>query len=87
METAIHKMTGLPASRLQIADRGVIRPGAYADLVAFDPSTVSDAATFESPHQYPVGISLVTVNGQITVREGEHTGRLAGRPVRGRGAA
>jgi N-acyl-D-aspartate/D-glutamate deacylase len=87
LETAIHKMTGLPASRLQIADRGVIRPGAYADLVAFDPSTVRDAATFESPHQYPVGISLVAVNGQITVREGEHTGRLAGRPVRGRGAA
>ncbi|MCK5652398.1 MAG: D-aminoacylase [Gemmatimonadetes bacterium] len=87
LETAIHKMTGLPASRLRIADRGVIRPGAYADLVAFDPSTVRDTATFESPHQYPVGISLVAVNGQITVREGEHTGRLAGRPVRGRGAA
>jgi N-acyl-D-amino-acid deacylase len=87
LEKAIHKMTGMPASRLQIADRGVIRPGAYADLVAFDPSTVRDVATFESPHQYPEGISLVVVNGQITVREGEHTGRLAGRPVRGRGAA
>jgi N-acyl-D-amino-acid deacylase len=86
LEIAIHKMTGFPAARLQIADRGVIRPGAYADLVAFDPATVRDVATFENPHQYPEGITLVVVNGQITVREGEHTGRLAGRPVRGRGA-
>ncbi len=85
LETAIHKMTGMPARKIQVEDRGVIRPGAYADLVAFDPSTVRDTATFDDPHQYPEGIDLVVVNGAVTVREGEMTGVLAGRPVRGRG--
>jgi N-acyl-D-amino-acid deacylase len=85
LETAIHKMTGLPARKIQLEDRGVLRPGAYADLVAFNPDTVRDTATFTDPHQYPEGINLVVVNGQVTVREGEMTGVLAGRPVRGRG--
>ncbi len=85
LETAIHKMTGLPARKVQLTDRGVIRPGAYADLVAFDPSTVRDTATFTNPHQYPLGIELVVVNGTITAREGALTGPLAGRPVRGKG--
>jgi len=85
LETAIHKMTGLPAGKIQLADRGVLRAGAYADLVAFDPATVRDTATFEDPRQYPVGISLVVVNGVVTVREGALTGELAGRPVRGKG--
>jgi N-acyl-D-amino-acid deacylase len=85
LETAIHKMTGLPARKIQLEDRGVLRPGAFADLVAFDPDTVRDTATFTDPHQYPQGINLVVVNGQITVREGAMTGTLAGRPVRGRG--
>lgn len=85
LETAIHKMTGLPARKIQLQDRGVVRPGAYADLVAFDPDTVRDTATFTDPHQYPQGINLVVVNGMITVREGEMTGTLAGRPIRGRG--
>jgi N-acyl-D-amino-acid deacylase len=84
LETAIHKMTGLPARKIRLQDRGVIRPGAYADLVAFDPSTVRDTATFEEPHQYPEGIGLVVVNGVLTVRDGKMTGELAGRPVRGR---
>ena len=85
LETAIHKMTGMPAKKIQLEDRGVIRPGAYADLVAFDPSTIRDTATFDDPHQYPEGIHLVVVNGVITVSEGGMTGELAGRPVRGRG--
>ena len=85
LETAIFKMTGLPAGKLGLRDRGILRPGAFADLVAFDPHTVSDRATFEDPHQYPVGIELVVVNGVVTAREGEMTGRLAGRPVRGVG--
>lgn len=85
LETAIHKMTGLPARKIQVEDRGVIRPGAFADLVAFDPSTIRDTATFDDPHQYPRGIDLVVVNGAVTVREGAMTGTLAGRPVRGRG--
>ncbi len=84
---AVHKVTGLPARKLGLDDRGVIRPGAFADLVAFDPSTVADQATFEDPHQYPVGIPLVVVNGQVTLRDGEQTGARAGRAVRGRGAA
>lgn len=85
LETAIHKMTGLPARKIQVEDRGVIRPGAFADLVAFDPSTVRDTATFTDPHQYPEGIEVVVVNGTVTVRDGEMTGALAGRPVRGKG--
>jgi N-acyl-D-aspartate/D-glutamate deacylase len=85
LEEAIHKMTGMPARKIQIPDRGVIRPGAFADLVAFDPATVRDTATFEDPHRYPEGIELVVVNGVITARDGALTGDLAGRPVRGRG--
>ena len=86
LETAIHKMTGLPAKKIRLADRGVIRPGAYADLVAFDPDTVRDEATFTDPRQYPTGISTVVVNGVVTVREGAMTGKLAGRPIRGGGS-
>lgn len=86
LETAIHKMSGLPAAKLGLGDRGLIRPGYHADLVAFDPSTVADQATFADPHQYPKGIDLVVVNGVMTAREGEMVGPLAGRPVRGRGA-
>ena len=87
MELAVHKVTGLPARKLGLGDRGVIRPGAFADLVAFDASTIADRATFEDPHQYPVGIPRVVVNGQVTLREGEQTGARAGRAIRGRGAA
>ena len=86
LEVAIHKMTGMPARKIQLTDRGVIRPGAYADLVAFDPAVVRDEATFTDPRQYPIGISTVVVNGVVTVREGVMTGELAGRPVRGGGS-
>jgi N-acyl-D-aspartate/D-glutamate deacylase len=85
LELAVHKATALPARKIGLADRGVIEPGAFADLVAFDPTTVADQATFEDPHQYPVGIPLVVVNGQVTLRDGEQTGVRAGRSVRGRG--
>jgi N-acyl-D-aspartate/D-glutamate deacylase len=83
LESAIHKVTQMPATKLRIADRGVVRPGAFADFVAFDAADVADRATFDDPHQYPVGIPLVVVNGVVTLREGEHTGSLAGRGVRG----
>ena len=86
LEVAIHKMTGMPARKIQLNDRGVIRPGAYADLVAFDPSSVRDEATFTDPRRYPTGINLVVVNGVVTVREGAMTGELAWRPVRGVGS-
>jgi N-acyl-D-amino-acid deacylase len=82
LETAIHKMTAMPARRLRLVDRGVVAPGAFADLVAFDPATVSDRATFANPHRYPVGIAHVIVNGEIVLHHGELTGRLPGRVLR-----
>lgn len=85
LEQAVHKVTGLPAMKLRLPDRGRVRVGGKADLVAFDPDTVADGATFEVPHAYPRGIDHVMVNGTLTIRDGEQTGALAGRPVRGRG--
>jgi N-acyl-D-amino-acid deacylase len=85
LASALHKMTGMPAAKLRLADRGAIRPGACADLVAFDPDAVSDEATFEDPHRYPTGIPHVVVNGRVTIRDGEQTGVRAGRPLRGSG--
>lgn len=79
LETAIHKMTGMPAARLKLQGRGAVAPGAYADLVAFDPATVADQATFEEPHQYPVGIPHVMVNGEWVIRDAAHTGAKPGR--------
>ncbi|HAI20801.1 MAG TPA: hypothetical protein DCM14_02685 [Clostridiales bacterium UBA8153] len=70
LEEAVRKMTSLPASRMGITDRGLIRPGLMADLVVLDPSTVLDAATFTDPHRYPVGINYVVVNGQVVVDRG-----------------
>jgi N-acyl-D-amino-acid deacylase len=79
---AVHKMTGLPARRLGLADRGVIRTGARADLVVFDARRVADVATFDDPHRYPIGIEHVLVNGRFVIRDGEHTGSLPGRVLR-----
>ncbi len=87
LPSAIHKITGMPARKLRMEDRGVIGLGVCADLVAFDPTVVADQATFENPHQYAVGIPLVIVNGVVTIRDGEHTGELGGRAVRGHGGA
>ncbi len=81
---AVHKMTGQPASRLRLADRGRIAPGLAADVVVFDPSTVADRATFADPYQYPTGIDLVLVNGEIAMRSGERTAARSGGVVRPR---
>jgi len=82
MPEAIRKMTSLPASQLGIVDRGVVREGAFADLVIFDPARVADTATYEAPHAYAVGIEHVIVNGVVTIDAGDHTGARAGRPIR-----
>lgn len=86
IEAAIHKMTQMPARRLGLTDRGVLRVGAIADVVLFDPATIRDLATFTAPHQYPVGIDVVLVNGQVAVDGGRATavraGRVLRRPVR-----
>ena len=76
---AVHKMTGLPARRLGVRDRGEIRVGAKADLVVFDARRVADQATYEDPHRYPVGIEQVLVNGRFVIKDGEHTGSLPGK--------
>lgn len=83
LETAIHKMTGLPAAKLGLNDRGVLKVGATADLVLFDPATVTDRATYTDPHQTPGGIDAVWVNGVLAVDGGQLTGKLGGRVLRG----
>lgn len=85
LETAVHKMTGAPAARVGLRDRGLIREGLFADVAVFDPGKVIDRATFEMPNQYPVGVEYVLVNGKITVDKGQRTGALAGRALRGPG--
>lgn len=76
---AVHKMTGMPAWRLGLCDRGVLRPGAVADIVIFDPSRVRDNYTLTDPARFPEGIQNVVVNGVITLDEGMHTGAKAGK--------
>lgn len=79
LEEAIHRMTGLVAEKLGMADRGVLRKGALADVVVLDASRIRDRATFKDPHNAPEGIVHVFVNGQWTVRDGKHTGARAGK--------
>jgi N-acyl-D-amino-acid deacylase len=79
LETAVRKMTGLPAERLGLSDRGVVRQGAVADLTVFDPATVKDESTYPDPHRYPSGIPYVVVNGHLAVDGGRLAGPGAGR--------
>jgi N-acyl-D-amino-acid deacylase len=82
LEDAVRKMTSFPARRIGITDRGVIRVGMKADLVVFDPATVRDTATFESPHQYAEGVVAVFVNGVAVFENGRMTGARPGRILR-----
>ncbi len=85
LEQAIEKMTGMPAKRIGLQDRGLLREGMYADITVFDPQRIIDRATFEAPNQYPEGVHFVIVNGQMSVDDGKRTNALAGRPIRGPG--
>ena len=82
LEDAVHKMTGAVADRLGLRLRGHLRTGYYADVVLFDPHTISDRATFADSHQFSVGVQDVWVNGERVLRNGEHTGAVPGRFVR-----
>ncbi len=82
LPTAIYKMTSLPCKRLGINDRGLIKEGYFADIVIFNPDTISDTATYEASKSYPIGIEYVIINGIITVKNGEHTGVKAGKVLR-----
>jgi N-acyl-D-amino-acid deacylase len=85
LEEAIRKMTSLPASNLRIQGRGQLSPGYFADIVVFDPTAIQDHATYEEPHQYATGMHHVWVNGTRVLADGDHTGAMPGRVVRGPG--
>jgi len=85
LEEAIRKFTSLPASRLRLADRGVIKTGLWADIVVFDPQTITDRATFSAPNQLSVGMQWVLVNGVPVINAGAATGLLPGHVLRGGG--
>jgi N-acyl-D-aspartate/D-glutamate deacylase len=85
LEEAVRKMTSLPANRLGLADRGVLRAGLKADVVVFDPQTVQDMATYETPARYSQGIAWVLVNGKAVVADGKPTNALPGQVLRGPG--
>jgi N-acyl-D-amino-acid deacylase len=85
LQDAVRKLTSLPASRLKIKKRGLIKVGYYADVAVFDPLSIKDNATFEKPHQLATGMKHVFVNGVQVLKEGEHTGAKSGRVVYGPG--
>ncbi len=82
---AIRRLTSFPAENLKLRDRGRLAPGHFADVVVFDPQTIGDHATYESPHTYATGVVHVFVNGEQVLRDGEHTGAKPGRVVHGPG--
>jgi N-acyl-D-aspartate/D-glutamate deacylase len=85
LEDAIRKFTALPAQRMRLADRGVLKQGMWADVVIFDPDSIRDLATFDNPNQLAVGMSYVLVNGVPVIAEGKMTNALPGKVVRGAG--
>ncbi len=85
LEEAIRKFTALPAQRMRLADRGVLKAGMWADVVVFDPETIRDLATFENPNQLSQGMDYVLVNGVPVIDDGKMTGALPGKVLRGAG--
>ena len=85
LEEAVRRMTSAVAIRIGVTDRGLVRPGMFADLAVFDPATIADRATYERPHQLAVGVQHVLVNGTEVWRDGAATGATPGRALRGSG--
>jgi N-acyl-D-aspartate/D-glutamate deacylase len=85
IEEAVRKLSGLPASNLELDRRGFLKEGMFADVVVFDPATIADRATFDKPHQYAFGVRQVFVNGTQVIKDGEHTGAKPGRALWGVG--
>jgi N-acyl-D-amino-acid deacylase len=85
LEEAIRRLAALPAQNLGLDRRGLLKEGMFADVVAFDPATVGDRATFEEPHRYSVGMKHVLVNGTPVLVDGEHIGSRPGRALYGPG--
>src|SRR5215813_10294613 len=85
LEEAVRRLSGLPATNLELDRRGFLKKGYFADIVIFDPNTIADKATIEQPHQYSVGVKHVFVNGARVLRDGEHTGAKPGRALYGPG--
>ena len=86
LEEAVRKMTSLPASLLGLDDRGIVRPGLWADLTVFDPSRVANQAIYADPYRFPVGIEYVLVNGVLAIDKGQETRALNGKVLRSRGS-
>jgi len=84
---AIRRLSAFPATNLGLDHRGMLKEGMFADVVAFDPATITDHATFEKPHQYATGVKHVFVNGVQVIKDGEHTGAKPGRALWGPGKA
>ena len=87
LEDAIRKFSALPAQRMRLADRGVLKKGMWADIVIFDPATIRDEATFENPNQLSVGMQYVLVNGVPVIDHGKQTSALPGKVLRGPGVS
>jgi N-acyl-D-amino-acid deacylase len=83
LEEAVRRLTSLPVRNLRVRSRGLLEPGYFADVVVFDPECIQDHATYDDPHRYATGVEHVAVNGTLVLRDGDHTGALPGRVVRG----
>jgi N-acyl-D-aspartate/D-glutamate deacylase len=83
LEEAVRKATSHNAAKVRIFDRGLLRPGMWADVTVFNPDTIIDKATYDNPHQYSVGVEYVIVNGKLVVDGGKHTGARPGKVLSG----
>jgi N-acyl-D-amino-acid deacylase len=85
LEEAVRKMTSFPAQKFGLWKKGIVRAGMDADVIIFDPDTITERSTFQDPHQYPAGLPYVIVNGQVVVDQERYTGILAGQVVKKQG--